>query len=193
MGMRFTSRPTTRSIRQVAGAACVVGLLTLVASCGDDDSSSNTTVAAANTTATGEIAFTGQWARTSPMKATMGAAYVTITSPIDDKLLGVSADSTVAATVEVHETYAIEPASDTTMMGSATTVMGAPGGEMGMRPVESIALPAGTPVELKPGGYHIMLIDLVKPLEVGATLTLTLTFEKAGAITLDVPVLTEAP
>ncbi len=102
MGMRFNSISTTRTIRRVAGAACVVGLLTLAAGCGDDDSTSNTTVAASS-----EIAITGQWARTSPMMATMGAAYVTITSPIDDKLLGASADSTVAATVEVHETYTI--------------------------------------------------------------------------------------
>ncbi len=201
MGMRFDSISTIRSIRRVAGAACAVGLLTLAAGCGDDDTASNTTAAASSqTTAAGEITFAGQWARTSPMMATMGAAYVTITSPTDDKLLGASVDKTVAATVEVHETYTIEPSTESTMMGSATTMMGsntttvgAPGGEMGMRPVESIMLPAGTAVEMKPGGYHIMLIDLVKPLEVGTSLKLTLTFEKAGAVTIDVPVLTEAP
>jgi len=209
MGMRFISSSATRSIRQLAGVACAVGLLTLAAGCGDDETTSDTTAAAATetSTATGEITLTGQWARTSPMMATLGAAYVTITSPIDDKLLSASADSSVAATVEVHETYTIEPGSestmadsdttmvdsDTTMMGSATTMMGSADGEMGMRPVEFIALPAGTAVELKPGGYHIMLIDLVNPLEVGTTVQLILTFEMAGAVTIDVPVLNEAP
>jgi len=193
--MRFISSSTTRSTRQLAGAACAVGLLTLALGCGDEESTSDTTTAAAteSTTATDEITLTGQWARTSPMMATLGAAYVTITSPIDDKLLSASADSSIAATVEVHETYTIEPGSDTTMMGSDTTMVGSADGEMGMRPVEFIVLSAGTALELKPGGYHIMLIDLVKPLEVGTTVQLTLTFEKAGAVTIDVPVLNEAP
>ena len=51
---------------------------------------------------------------------------------------------------------------------------------MTMRPVESIELPAGKTVKLEPGGYHIMLLDLVKPLEVGEKIELTLTFDKAG-------------
>jgi copper(I)-binding protein len=85
--------------------------------------------------------------------------------------------------------------SETTMgmdVGSDTT-MAMGDGEMGMRPVEFVDLPAGVAVELKPGGYHIMFIDLVKPLEVGTTISLTLVFEKAGEVVIDVPVLDEAP
>ena len=47
---------------------------------------------------------------------------------------------------------------------------------MMMQPVVSIPVPAGGMAELKPGGYHIMLIDLVAPLTEGATIDLTLTF-----------------
>ena len=52
---------------------------------------------------------------------------------------------------------------------------------MKMSAVDKLALPAGKAVELKPGGYHVMLMDLVKPLKEGDTVPLQLTFEdKAG-------------
>ncbi|MGB8862115.1 MAG: copper chaperone PCu(A)C [Ilumatobacteraceae bacterium] len=200
-----------RPVIRLASVLCTLGVLTLAAGCGDDEKAADTTTAttaatAATDAAAGEISFSGQWARTSPMMAGMGAAYVTITSPVDDKLVGGSVDAGIAASVEIHETYMMEPGSDSTMMGSDSTMMGSDTtmmgsdttvamgeGQMGMRPVDAIELPAGVAVELKPGGYHIMLIDLAKPLEVGTTLKLTLTFEKAGDITIDVPVLDEAP
>ena len=201
MGMT-THTHRSRSLLKVAGAACALAMLTLAAGCGDDDKteSAETTVPVSAAT---EITFTGQWARTSPAMASMGAAYVTITSPVDDKLIGASADAGIAAKVEVHEMYmmdgetesSMDMGSETTMgmdMGSETT-MAMGDGEMGMRPVEFVDLPAGVAVELKPGGYHIMFIDLVKPLEVGTTISLTLVFEKAGEVVIDVPVLDEAP
>lgn len=192
---------TTRSVRRIAGAVCVVGALTLATGCGDDSTSSDTTSAAtlpAESVPAGEVSLTGQWARTSPTTATMGAAYVTITSTTDDKLTGAKVDAGVAASAEVHETVMAEGGTPmSTAMGSDTTMVSATtmntGGEMTMRPVEFIELPAGVAVAMKPGGYHIMLIDLVKPLEVGATIQLTLVFENAGEITIDVPVLDEAP
>lgn len=193
---------TARSVRRIAGVVCVAGALTLATGCGDDSTSSDTTSAAtppAESVPAGEVTVTGQWARTSPTMATMGAAYVTITSATDDKLTGAKVDADVAASAEVHETVMAEGGTPTSMpMGSATTAMGSDttmntGGEMTMRPVEFIELPAGVAVQMKPGGYHIMLIDLLKPLEVGASIKLTLVFEKAGEITIDVPVLDEAP
>jgi copper(I)-binding protein len=55
------------------------------------------------------------------------------------------------------------------------------GGMMRMRAVDKLALPAGKAVELAPGGYHVMLMDLAKPLQEGDTVPLRLTFEdKAG-------------
>jgi copper(I)-binding protein len=63
------------------------------------------------------------------------------------------------------------------------------GDVMSMSDVSVIALPAGGTVELKSGGYHIMLMDLMKELKAGDTISLVLKFEKAGKMTLDVPVL----
>jgi hypothetical protein len=67
------------------------------------------------------------------------------------------------------------------------------GGAMTMQPVEFIELPAGVAVEMKPGGYHIMMMELGSPLELGTSIQITLTFEQAGDVTIDVPVLDEAP
>jgi copper(I)-binding protein len=201
---------TPTRIRRSLAAVLAVTSVVALAACGDDDASDTTSVAATTpdvTTATGEIAFAGQWARTSPAMATMGAVYVTITSPIDDQLLGGSVDPTIAGELQIHETYVMGPddtmamgsdstvamGSDTTMAMGSDTTMAMGDGEMGMRPVDAIALPAGTAVALEPGGYHIMLIGLVAPLEAGTTIKVTLTFEQAGDITIDVPVLDEAP
>ena len=201
MGMTVQRAP--KSLVRFASAALAVGALTLATACSDDESDD-----AVATTAAAEITFAGQWARTSPAAATMGAAYVTITSPIDDTLLGAKADASIAATVQIHEMVMAEMTDSTMDMGSGTTMamgsetamamgsgttMAMGEGEMVMQEVDSIALPAGVAVELKPGGYHIMLIDLVAPLEVGTTIKITLVFEKAGEITLEFPVLDEAP
>jgi copper(I)-binding protein len=50
------------------------------------------------------------------------------------------------------------------------------GGMMKMRAIPQIALPAGKPVTLGPGGYHVMLMDLAQPLKEGETVPVTLTF-----------------
>lgn len=64
------------------------------------------------------------------------------------------------------------------------------GDVMKMRMVEAIPVPAGGKAELKPGGYHIMLMGLKAPLKQGEMVPLTLTFEKAGKI--DVQLMVEA-
>lgn len=115
-----------------------------------------------------------QWARTSPMDATMGVVYFTVTSPTADTLTGVKVDPSVAAMAQMHE-----------------TVMD--NGAMKMQEVASVDLPAGTAVEFKPGGYHIMLMQLAAPLKVGSSITLTLELAKAGSVTVSVPVLEQAP
>jgi copper(I)-binding protein len=51
---------------------------------------------------------------------------------------------------------------------------------MKMRAVPSLDLPAGKAVDLKPGGYHVMLMDLKKPLTAGDTIPITLVVESAG-------------
>ncbi|MEY4173861.1 MAG: hypothetical protein RI900_1026 [Actinomycetota bacterium] len=169
---------TQRLASVLAIATATVALALFTVGCGDDDSDSAATVA-----------VTGQWARTSPMNAANGAGYFTLTSPVDDQLVGVEVDASVAGMAEMHETVM---ATDSTMdMGTATTMVGM--GEMTMQPVDTIDLPAGTAVSLKPGGYHIMLMNLAKPLEKGSSITLTLLLKTAGKLVIDLPVLDEAP
>jgi copper(I)-binding protein len=149
----------------------LVGALSLGASaCSSDTESVDTTLPA-------ETTFTvdGAWARTSPMESTVGAAYMNITASADDALVGASVDSSVAMMTQVHET---------------TT---AADGSMGMQEIASIPMVAGTPLVLESGGFHIMIMELVQPLEAGTSITVTLTFESGATTTVDVPVLNEAP
>lgn len=189
-----------RTVTRTATAGVFVAAL-LLAGCGSDsEGSSSSTTAAEKTTTTAaaaatELELTDVWARQSPMGTTMGAIYLTITSPEDDKLVKASVPASVAADAQIHETVMAEgdmtsttmagkgDMTSTTMAGEgdmSSTTMAADSGSMTMRPVDAIELPAGTMVELKPGGFHIMLIDLAAPLKVGDKVELTLTFEKAG-------------
>lgn len=175
-----------------------LGTALLLGACGSDSSDTTDTTGPA---AEPGITVEGAWARTSPMMASAGAAYMTLTSSVDDRLIGVAVDTGIAATVELHETVMAgdmgggmtgDTTSDTTSdMSGSMPVSTEP--TMMMQPVDGIDLPAGTAVELKPGGYHIMLLDLVAPLEMGQTFTITLTFEQAGAVEVPVTVGDAAP
>lgn len=152
-----------------------------------------TTSAAAATTVPAKdgITVTGAWARMSPSGVTLGATYMTLTSANDDELIGASVEASVAKKAEVHEMVPANsgstmPATSAPAMSSETTMPVA--GQMVMRQIKSLKLPAGKAVELKPGSYHIMLIDLAKPLTIGKTFQMTLTFKKYGDMMIDVPV-----
>jgi hypothetical protein len=191
--------PTHTHRGRLALTACALSILGFVAaSCGSDSKST------VGTSASASVTVTGQWARTTAAGAVNGAVYLTITSPVADSLTAASVDATVAAKVEIHETVMASTmdtssmgttAMGTTAMGTATTMMGTATtvGQMTMKPVASVELKAGVATEFKPGGYHIMLFGLVKPLTKGETIKVTLTLTKAGTITVDVPVLDEAP
>jgi periplasmic copper chaperone A len=99
------------------------------------------------------------WVRgTVPSQKATGA-FMRLTSPTDARL--VSASSPVAGVVEIHE------------MAMENNVMK-------MRQIPGLALPAGQATELKPGGYHIMLMALKDQVKGGETVPLTLTFEDAS-------------
>jgi copper(I)-binding protein len=98
------------------------------------------------------------WVRTTVAQQTTTGAFMTITSAQGGKL--VSASSPVAASVEVHE-------------------MKMDGDVMKMRPVDALALPAGKPVELKAGAYHMMLLGLKAPVKAGDVVPITLVVEDA--------------
>ncbi|MEY2755025.1 MAG: hypothetical protein RJB65_1383 [Actinomycetota bacterium] len=212
MKHHHTTTPPTRVLRRSFAVLAAGSLVLGLAACGDDSASTTTETVSTETVSTEavstestapvtELTVSGAWARTSPMMATMGAAYMTITSPVDDRLLGAAIDPSVADHAEVHEVVMVESTDTTMAMGSDTTMamgMGsdttmAMGGEMTMREVDHIDLMAGVPLELAPGGYHVMIIDLVAPLEIGSSISITLSFETAGDIVVDVPVLDEAP
>ena len=109
------------------------------------------------------------WARASAGMAANGAAYMTITDDGAQPDRLVAASSPVCATAQLH----------THMMKD---------GVMEMRPIAGIDVNPGTAVRLQPGGLHVMLMQLKKPLKQGQTFPLTLTFEKAGAVTVEVAV-----
>jgi copper(I)-binding protein len=110
------------------------------------------------------------FSRASPTGATTGGAFMTIVNNGRDADRLISASSPAAKTVELHETV------------DENGVM-----KMEPRP-EGFEIPAGGTLELKPGGKHIMLIDLVAPLEAGKTIEITLNFEKAGPQKIQAPV-----
>lgn len=134
------------------------------------------------------------WARTSPMVTSAGAVYMDLTSTDGDRLIGANVDPSVAATVELHETVMAdmgdEAISDDSMSDDGMEDMG---GAMTMQQVSSIDLAAGETVSLEPGGLHIMLLDLTEPLQSGETFDLTLQFETAGEMVVEIEVSDEAP
>lgn len=109
------------------------------------------------------VTVAGAYAFATADGQTTGAIFARVINTGDEDRL-VSATSPAAKVIELHE-----------------HVMD--GDVMGMRKVESIAVPTGT-LKLEPMGYHVMLIDLVTPLSVGQTIPVTLTFEKAGTLDL---------
>ena len=138
------------------------------------------------------ITIEGQWARTSPAMASMGAAYMSISASEGDQLVGVSVPASVAARAEIHEMVPadMDHSMDDSIDDDETAMdMGA----MVMQQIMSLDLPAGERVNLEPGGYHVMLIDLAEPLAEGDTFNLTLDFAEAEDITIEVVVRTEAP
>lgn len=133
-----------------------------------------------------DVSIEDPWARNSPMMATAGAAYMQVSSAEGDEIIGVSVDASVAGRAELHETVMADMDNE----GGEGDEMG---GEMSMQQVASIPVPADGSVSLEPGGYHVMLLDLAAPLDVGDTFDLTLTFETAGEQTVTVEVREEAP
>jgi copper(I)-binding protein len=111
----------------------------------------------------GNLTIEHPYARPTPPGARTGGAYFTIANrgSAADRLLRVA--SPAAASVELHSM---------TMDGNL----------MKMRPVAGVDVPARGKVVLASGGFHVMLVDLRKPLVVGDSVPLTLHFDKAGSV-----------
>jgi hypothetical protein len=116
----------------------------------------------------GSLTIEHAYARATAPGQPVGGAFMKIANGgADDRLLSVSA--TVARSVELHTM---------TMEGDV----------MRMRQVDAIAVPAGKTVELRPGGYHVMFLGLSAPLKVGERVPVTLKFERAGEVKVDLQV-----
>jgi len=117
-----------------------------------------------------QVSVKEPWVRATVAQQQATGAFLQITSATPARL--VSASSPVAAVVEIHE-------------------MSMDAGVMKMRAVPALELPAGVSVELKPGGYHVMLMGLKNQIKAGDSVPLSLVVEgtnkKRETIELMVP------
>jgi copper(I)-binding protein len=109
--------------------------------------------------ATAQVTVKDPWVRGTVAQQKASGAFMQITSASGGRL--VAASSPVAGVVEIHE-------------------MAMDGNVMKMRAIPGLALPAGKAVELKPGGHHVMLMELKQALQPGQTVPITLVLEGAG-------------
>ncbi|MCB0157791.1 MAG: copper chaperone PCu(A)C [Caldilineaceae bacterium] len=118
----------------------------------------------------GKITVMNARSRPSPMAGGNGAAYLVVLNGLDTDVQLTGAATAAADVVELHETVEDN-------------------GVMRMIPQpDGFTVPAGGSVELKPGGKHVMMIGLAKPLETGDEFELTLNFDNGESMTLTVPV-----
>ena len=169
------------SRRALAPVVLALALSPALAACGGSDAEpapAAEEAPQATESAAAELLVTDVWARASADGQANGAAYLTISGGgADDRLLAASVPSSIAARTELHETVV----ADTGGEGAGEGMDGMEsGGEMSMRPVTAIDVPAGGTVSLEPGGLHVMLLELAAPLTAGQTFELTLQFEQAG-------------
>jgi copper(I)-binding protein len=118
----------------------------------------------------GSIEIDHPWARATPKGATVGAGYMTITNKGAEPVRLMGGSVLFARRFEVHS-------------------MAMEGGVMKMREVkDGLEIKPGETVQLKPGGYHVMFVDLKQPLAQGDRVKVTLDFAKAGTIDVEYPV-----
>lgn len=123
----------------------------------------------------GNLEISAGWARAMLPGQPTGGAYLTIANKggEDDRLIAES--SPAAGKVEIHS---MEVVNDV----------------MVMRPVEGgLVIPAGAAVELKPGGLHLMFLQVSEPFRDGGTVTLELEFDRAGKVDVALPVRKAGP
>ncbi|NUY55867.1 copper chaperone PCu(A)C [Salinivibrio sp. EAGSL] len=119
----------------------------------------------------GEFFLHDAYARVSAPGAPNSAAFMVLDNQSKVLKRVVSASTPAAKRVELHEHAMVD-------------------GMMEMRQIAQILVPKGEQVILKPGGLHVMLFDLVKPLEVGEHISLTLTTADGHTLTKQIPVKT---
>jgi copper(I)-binding protein len=127
--------------------------------------------AAAQEFKAGPLQIDHVWSRATPKGAKVAGGYLTIKNTGTDPDRLVSGSTPAAGKFEIHE-------------------MSMDKGVMKMRPVpEGVAIKPGETVELKPGAFHIMMMDLKQPIERGKPFRASLMFEKAGPVEIEFTVL----
>ena len=110
------------------------------------------------------------WSRPTPPGVPVGVGYMAITNHSDKDITFTSATTPRAKNVSIHESAMKD-------------------GTMTMRPLkDGLTIPAGDTVELKPHSYHLMLEELEAPLKEGESIPLTVTFEGAEAMEIELEV-----
>ncbi len=129
-----------------------------------------TTAALAHGYKLGSLEIAHPWARATPPSAMAGGGFLTVTNKGSEPDRLISASSPAAARVEIHE-------------------MKMDGNIMRMRELEKgLEIPPGATVTLAPGGFHLMMMELKGPLTKDSKVPMTLTFEKAGVIEVELAV-----
>ena len=144
--------------------------------CAATGSWAQTAPAAAKPAAKAAVQVEGAWARATVPGQSGTGAFMSLTAAQTTRLVGVA--SPVAGVAELHEMKMV-------------------GDVMKMSAIAGLDLPAGQAVQLKPGSYHLMLMDLKTPLLKDSTVPLTLRFKNAAGVESQmdviVPVATVAP
>lgn len=121
-------------------------------------------------TKVGNLMLTDPFTRATLPNAPVAGGFVTIMNMGDTDDTLIAATSDIAGATEIHS-------------------MDMDGDVMRMRQLENgLPIPAGETVVLQPGGFHLMFMQLTQPLREGQTVSVTLTFEQAGDVTLDLPI-----
>lgn len=122
----------------------------------------------------GQLHIDHPWSREMPPVAPTAAAYFVVHNKgdADDRLL--TAETPVAGKAEIHEHAHVN-------------------GMMKMQQVQNVVIPAGGEVKFAPMGYHVMLFNLKQQAQAGDRFPMTLTFEKAGPVTVEVAVQEDEP
>lgn len=115
------------------------------------------------------ISIEDAWVREVPEVNTTSAAYMKVVNNSDEERVLVSAQNNISEVTELHE-------------------MVMDGETMRMRKIDSIIIPARGSVDLKPGGLHIMLINLIQKTVEGEVVKLTLDFKSGESLEIEAPI-----
>lgn len=127
------------------------------------------------------LAGEGAWARPTPAGTDEGVVYLTVTADRDDAVVGASVPTSIADEAQLHQTIGVDGG------GGHHGGGGGDGGDVAsMAPTASLPVSPGEPLVFEPGGNHVMLVGLRRPLEAGGRFTLELRMRSGR--TVEVPV-----